>query len=511
MSLTLGGNITLQGSISHTVLALTPIDTINYTAAKWGYIEGTLSDQTDLLSALNAKANSADLANVATSGSYADLSNKPTTIPSGGTSGQVLAKASNTDYDIEWVNGAPVTSVNSKTGAVTLSASDVGALASSTTFVSSVNGSSGAVTGLQTTANLVTSVSSTSTDTQYPSAKCLFDSFSTTARNALINCFIHVAWADSQGQSLVTALAAALGVNSLVSISAVYTQTETVTTNTPLNDLKTDLVVTATHADSSTETVPSADYMLSGTLIAGTSTVTVSYAGKTTTFNVTVTASPQLVTDGLMTYFDLRTAQYNNAASGGKTVIYSSDGNYSAYAWSGGGISEQSAQYGMKFANQRAYPVATVKDGTTAYTTGNEWTEVFLSKTIITSDPHGLFATNNISGLTACAHYTDTSDAGKTYGATSLNIGYRNNVADYMIFICRASADKYEFFDNTGQAVYTVNASDIADFKSWVSQQGFKATATTGYVTFFATYTKALSDAQVLDMVDYLKSLEVSE
>ena len=78
MSLTLGGNITLQGSISHTVLALTPIDTINYTAAKWGYIEGTLSDQTDLMALLNLKANSADLASVATSGSYNDLTNLPT-------------------------------------------------------------------------------------------------------------------------------------------------------------------------------------------------------------------------------------------------------------------------------------------------------------------------------------------------------------------------------------------------------------------------------------------------
>lgn len=39
-----------------------------------------------------------------------------------------------------------VTSVNSKTGAVTLTASDVGALPSNTTYVSSVNGNSGAVT-----------------------------------------------------------------------------------------------------------------------------------------------------------------------------------------------------------------------------------------------------------------------------------------------------------------------------------------------------------------------------
>jgi len=54
---------------------------------------------------------------------------------------------------------------------ITLSASDVGALASDTTYVSSVNGSSGAVTGIQTTANLVTSFNSTTSDSKYPSEK----------------------------------------------------------------------------------------------------------------------------------------------------------------------------------------------------------------------------------------------------------------------------------------------------------------------------------------------------
>ncbi len=47
----------------------------------WGHITGTMADQTDLTNALSAKANSASLATVATSGSYNDLSNKPT-IPS---------------------------------------------------------------------------------------------------------------------------------------------------------------------------------------------------------------------------------------------------------------------------------------------------------------------------------------------------------------------------------------------------------------------------------------------
>lgn len=41
--------------------------------------------------------------------------------------------------------------------------------------VTSVNGSTGAVTGLQTTGNLVTSVSSSSTNAQYPSAKLFYD------------------------------------------------------------------------------------------------------------------------------------------------------------------------------------------------------------------------------------------------------------------------------------------------------------------------------------------------
>lgn len=50
-------------------------------------------------------------------------------VPTGGTAGQVLKKASVTDYDTEWGNEptAPVQSVNGQTGAVVLDAQDVGA------------------------------------------------------------------------------------------------------------------------------------------------------------------------------------------------------------------------------------------------------------------------------------------------------------------------------------------------------------------------------------------------
>lgn len=55
-------------------------------------------------------------------------------VPAGGTAGQLLAKASGTDYDSEWVDpevlGGGIVSVNGETGpAVTLDADDVGAAA----------------------------------------------------------------------------------------------------------------------------------------------------------------------------------------------------------------------------------------------------------------------------------------------------------------------------------------------------------------------------------------------
>ena len=106
------------------------------------------------------------------------------------------------------------------------------------------------------------------------------------AKNAILNIFANAAWAVPNGQQYYDALVDAFF--GVAYISAVYTQSGTVTTSTPLDDLKTDLVVTATLKDSTTEIVSSTDYTLSGTLEVGTSTITVSYAGKSTTFTATV-------------------------------------------------------------------------------------------------------------------------------------------------------------------------------------------------------------------------------
>lgn len=60
--------------------------------AVWGSITGTLSDQTDLQGALDAKADSSSLATVATTGAYADLTGKPSIIAEAPIDGQQYAR-----------------------------------------------------------------------------------------------------------------------------------------------------------------------------------------------------------------------------------------------------------------------------------------------------------------------------------------------------------------------------------------------------------------------------------
>lgn len=105
--------------------------------------------------------------------------------------------------------------------------------------------------------------------------------------------------ADVTGNVVITASAAL----SPASISAVYTQGGTVWDTDSLDTLKTDLVVTATYADSSTATIAASGYTLSGSLTAGTSTVTVTYGGQTATFSVTV-MHYGYITDGLVMWLD---------------------------------------------------------------------------------------------------------------------------------------------------------------------------------------------------------------
>lgn len=411
-------------------------------------------------------------------------------------------------------------------------------------------------------------------------------------KQALLDCFANVAWINSGGRGYYDALEEALyPPANLVRITAEYTQSGVVYDNQNLEDLQSKLIVTAIYDDSSSAIVSPSHYSLGGSLTEGTSVITVSYRGKTASFDVTVTHAtvqysisnvldhvtssnaasainenasynatltpsssyqistvtvvmggvditstaysngviniasvtadvtitataiyvPSMVTDGLVTYFDGRTCEYNPTANGGKTVIYSSDGNYSSYSWANNVVISQDAVHGLKLTG-RMNNVATVKDGTSPLVSGDEWTIVVQMYGEIFTNPIKFIAASNVASFAVGAPYTKTGGT-KTYTSrTNVTNGYGGNTAQYMPFIMRASATKFELFDTTGNAVYTKNASDISEFQSWAHDIGFSNIGTSRDdrgLTFFAYYNKALSDAQVLDMVEYVHALEV--
>ena len=108
------------------------------------------------------------------------------------------------------------------------------------------------------------------------------------AKQALMNLLAHVAYTDEHGQDYYDELETELfRTDGIVSISAVFDQgSATVYDTDDLETLRQYLTVTATYEDLSTREITA--YTLSGTLTVGTSTITVSYGGKTATFDVTV-------------------------------------------------------------------------------------------------------------------------------------------------------------------------------------------------------------------------------
>lgn len=216
-----------------------------------------------------------------------------------------------------------------------------------------------------------------------------------------------------------------------------------------------------------------------------------------------------LVTDGLLTYFDMRSVSYNNSAPGGKTIIYSSDGNYSTYAWAVNGVASQDPDYGITFGNSRTNQIATQLDGTTDYQTGDEWSEVIMSYNVIPKSVSGYIHTVSITGTGFSTPYTKTGGSHTNTATTGTEIGYRNNQQTYLPLIARASGNKFDVFDKTGSLVYSGLSTDIADFESWKTRIGFGNQTNQGSILFYATYTKALTDAEIQQMLAYLRTYEV--
>lgn len=142
--------------------------------------------------------------------------------------------------------------------------------------------------GTPATANIYNVVGGEWTDTGVPVGITDYDSiFTMSAKLMLIQTLGKVAWIDTHGQDYLNELKESLiGTIGLESITAVFTPGNAVITDTtPLEDLMQYLTVTAIFSDLSQETVY--NYSITGTLVAGINTITVTYLDQTTTFQAT--------------------------------------------------------------------------------------------------------------------------------------------------------------------------------------------------------------------------------
>lgn len=138
----------------------------------------------------------------------------------------------------------------------------------------------------------------------------------TALQTALLNCFAYVAWTGDKGKELYDALEMELKKVTanikIIGISATYTGDD-VEAGTQLSKL-TGITVYVNYSDGS-QVVVGSGYELSGEIAEGENTITVTYNGYTTTFNVTGLPSSKVYLT-----FDANNDATNN------TKYYSDDG-----------------------------------------------------------------------------------------------------------------------------------------------------------------------------------------
>lgn len=299
------------------------------------------------------------------------------------------------------------------------------------------------------------------------------------------------------GDIVITVTAVARTVSS---ISAVFSQgSNVVYTTDSLNSLKPYLVVTANYSDGGSETV--SDYTLSGTLTAGTSTITVSYGGMTTTFDVTVTEYVvEIPTEGLLGYWDFRNLEAIPtapvAADQGTARIV----RFAASASDQYGLTKSASAWAFNFSGGTTYDKFPVPFTIAGLSHDPQFAmSLWGNNCLVTEAPLPRFNIlpyyKTTGGETKYVIEGVPKKPDATY--TSLIITVDNNSIDYYV---------------DGVLTKTLNTADLEDFASWSYTTTTYANAGGGTnVTALGMWNRKLTETEVMDVQEVFLSLEVSE
>lgn len=217
-------------------------------------------------------------------------------------------------------------------------------------------------------------------------------------------------------------------------------------------------------------------------------------------------ASGQLPQDGLVDYFDFRNKSYT-AGSGGLYYINSDYGNGMLYSWSNQS-SKQGDDIGIKgvggsYTSERA--------------TGYPITDNFPSiRTVCLFGKGGPSVPNSIGRDSTLSNsflyaikYRATDKTTKSLPNESIQYpeGFSKNGYNASFVIVNQNILKVYFNDTLHK---TVDGNEIEDFESW-DITPLALTSFSNYGTAYAIYNKELSKVEIVEALEFFKTLEVSE
>lgn len=217
-------------------------------------------------------------------------------------------------------------------------------------------------------------------------------------------------------------------------------------------------------------------------------------------------ASGQLPQDGLVDYFDFRNKTYT-AGSGGLYYINSDFGNGMLYSWS-----NQSGKQGDSIGLKGA-----VGSYTTERATGGPFTDNFPStRTVCMFGKGGPSVPNSIgtdgtlnNSFLYRIKYRAVDKTTKNLPVEQIQYpeGFSKNGYNASFVIVNQNVLKI-YFDDTLHK--TVDGNEIEDFESWDTTP-LTLTSFSNYGTAYAIYNKELSEVEIVEALEFFKTLEVSE
>jgi hypothetical protein len=293
-------------------------------------------------------------------------------------------------------------------------------------------------------------------------------------------------------------------------------------TNEMVNVTSSNMAASVTEGASYTATLTAADgYEISSvTVTMGGVDVTADvYADSVisipaVTGNVEIVASavemqtePELITDGLMAYFDFRTAAYDNAGSGGSTLITPTQGNGHLFTWANNAVTAQD-EHGIISGRTLMYSSSASKTLTEC---GESFTWVFKSYHTGSKSPGFSKDYASLSNTMKIKYSPKYKTASSTANVSAEGLGSRLSDAYELLFLVVDGSVCKLYFEDT--LVKTVDGSSIDGFVNWLSTLNMSTCLTgesLGYICQLAIYNKALSGVQITEMAEYLATLEVT-